>query len=91
MRIAVGRAGVDARRGDLDVDGRAVGILLVRFDRPFHVLEAAAHGREHHVLHRELDARVCRVDLPGRRFCHRLSSCCALDNRIEFQISPRND
>jgi hypothetical protein len=70
MGVAVGGAGVDARSGDLDVHGRVLRILLVDFNGSLHVLEAAANGGEHHVLDRELDGRVSRIDLPGRFFCH---------------------
>src|SRR4051794_26213770 len=64
MGVAVRDTGVEARGIDLDVHRRVVRALLIDRDRSLDVLETAAHGREHHVLHRELDARMSRVDLP---------------------------
>src|SRR5690606_24382162 len=57
-------AGVDARRVDLDFGRRVFRRVLVHRDGAAERLEAAAHRREHHVLDRELDARVRGVDLP---------------------------
>src|SRR4029450_8136186 len=75
--VALRPAGIDARRPDADLDTAALGVLLVGRDGRTHFLEAPADGGHHHVLDRELDARVRRIELPdgGRslgciRCCH---------------------
>ena len=57
---------VDARRPD---NARDLGVVDVigGLDRSLEVPEASANGRDHHVLDRELDARMRRIDVPGAR------------------------
>src|SRR3954454_25324918 len=69
MAVAVGRAAVETGRLDHDFDRGAVGIRFIRADRSFEIREAAADGRKHHVLDRELDGRMGGIDLPDA-FCH---------------------
>jgi hypothetical protein len=61
---------VDARRVDADLHSGIVGISLVDVNGCGEALESAANGGEHHVLDRELDRRVRRVDLPNRCVVH---------------------
>src|SRR5687768_9390301 len=67
--VAIGDTGVDARNVDGRFDTGLVGVIPVPAEGCLHVLEAAAHGGHHHVLYRELDARMGRVELPGGRPC----------------------
>ncbi|MNL69571.1 hypothetical protein D3C87_1944480 [compost metagenome] len=77
MVVALLLAGVDA--GDLDLAGDdGLGhVVGVELEGAGVGLELAAHGGDHHVLHREADVGVRVVDLPG----HRL-----LPFRIQFHL-----
>src|SRR5688572_30050651 len=68
MLIALLGARVEARGRQLDLDQRGVGSRFIDRERAADVREAALYGGDHHVLRRELDERVGRVDRPrGRR------------------------
>ena len=71
-------------------------VIPVAREGGLHVFESAAHGGHHHVLHRELDARVRRVELPGRHCdpsggcgCHRSSVVPRLDAVLNSETAQR--
>jgi hypothetical protein len=65
VRVALLDAGVERPGLHLHLDRRPAVVGLVERDRALHVMEAAVHGREHHVLARELDQGMGRFDGPG--------------------------
>src|SRR5687767_9180503 len=56
---------VDAGGGDLRLDGRSGDVVSIEGERPAHIAEATADGRDHQVLHREANLGMGRVDGPG--------------------------
>src|SRR5690606_32507926 len=69
VAVTVGHAGVEARGLDVHLRPGGVGRLPVQVQPPVEAREAPADGGEHHVLGRELDRGVSRVDLPDAN-CH---------------------
>src|SRR6185437_11356148 len=70
VRVTIRNSRVDARRVDADLHAGRGGVSLVDVNCPGEALEAAANRREHHVLDRELDRGVRRVELPNRYVVH---------------------
>src|ERR1041385_1786115 len=56
-------AGIDTAGPDRRGDGRATNVLFIKDNRAFKVLEPAFH-LEPQVPDRELDSRVCRIEMP---------------------------
>jgi hypothetical protein len=61
--VALGRAGVDARGVDRDLDPRPREVAVVELDRAGVLQEPAADLRRHHVADRETGGRVGGVDV----------------------------
>ena len=79
--VAIRNPRVDASRVDADLRVRLIGASLVDVNGAAEALEAAANRREHHVLDREFDCGVRRVDLPSRCVVHS-------EQRKAFAASP---
>jgi hypothetical protein len=65
MLVALLGPGIERRRIDLSLNGRAIRILLVDHDAARDLREPPLHRRDHQVLGRELHQGVVGIDLPG--------------------------
>src|SRR5690242_4406813 len=63
MCITTFIAGVDTAGPDRRGDGRAANVLFIKNNRAFKFLEPAFH-LEPEIPDRELDSRVCRIEMP---------------------------
>ena len=64
--VALRRAGPDAGRVDLALEGRFEAMIEVELEPSVDVLEQAAHPRDHHVPRAELRLGVSRFEDPRR-------------------------